>query len=440
MYAKRPKSLARALQFLSIPLLIVGIVLGTQAQFSAAASEQNDVAVTDNRFQIEFLGMVENGDGTSTWNYEVTELNGSRDLSNWVLELGDCVEVVDATAPHELVDPDPNADLSGIKWETSGFGGDDFESGVFSVRIEGPVTMGMVAVAAKGPKVAWAEVIGPVCDAGSDNACVPASDQNDVAVTENDFQIEFMDMVDNGDGTSTWSYEVTELEGSKDLSNWVLELGDCVEVVDATEPYELVDPDPNADLTGIKWETSGFGGDDFESGVFTVTIRGVVSMGTVAVAAKGPKVAWAEVTGPVCGCVTEPTPEPTAEPTAVPTAEPTAVPTAEPTAEPTPTTGYWVDFIGTWYDSSGQTTPPPEAWGTTTITATSADDTITCTYDETGMLVCDSDALHVPENDTYYDVTVSNAPGGWDVYQIGWYDASYNEGGTHEVIFYYTGN
>jgi hypothetical protein len=212
---------------------------------------------------------------------------------------------------------------------------------------------------------------------------------------------------------------VTELPRSKDLSNWVLELGDCVEVVDATAPYELVDPDPNADLSGIKWETSGFGGDDFESGIFTITIAGPVSMGTVAVAAKGPKVAWAEITGPVCGCaVAEPTPEPT--------------------AEPTPTTGYWIDVIGTWYDSSGQTTPPPEAWGTTTITLTSADDTVTCTYDATGTLVCDSDGLHVPETDTYYEVTVTNPPSGWDVYQTGWYDASYNNGSTHEVIFYYT--
>jgi hypothetical protein len=114
----------------------------------------------DNGYRITFEGVHDNGDGTSTWEYRVEELPEAQDLSNWVLELPACIVVLDAgPEPYELVDPDPNAQLSGIKWET----GDGFQSGIFSFTAEAHGNVGVVEVAAKGPDVAFGQISGPAC-------------------------------------------------------------------------------------------------------------------------------------------------------------------------------------------------------------------------------------------------------------------------------------
>lgn len=97
--------------------------------------------------------------------------------------------------------------------------------------------------------------------------------------------------------TSTWRYRVEELPVAQDLSNWVLELPSCVSVASASPNGELVSPDPNAGLNGIKWQPGG----GFVDGEFSVTLAGNVTEGDIDVAVKDPDVALGELTGPVCG-------------------------------------------------------------------------------------------------------------------------------------------
>jgi uncharacterized repeat protein (TIGR01451 family) len=114
----------------------------------------------------------------------------------------------------------------------------------------------------------------------------------------NGYQIAFRGVTHNGDHTSTWHYFVKELPGAQDLSNWVLALPDCATVVTASpEPWEVVNPDPNALLDGIKWQT----GAGFQEGEFTATLAGPLALGQTEVAAKGPDLAYGIITGPVCG-------------------------------------------------------------------------------------------------------------------------------------------
>ena len=116
--------------------------------------------ILPNCYKITFLGFTENADGTSTSRYSVEELSCAQDLSNWVLELPACTTVVGAApSPWEVVQPDPNQHLNGIKWET----GAGFESGEFSVTLTGELTTGTVHVGAKGPDVAIGLIAGPAC-------------------------------------------------------------------------------------------------------------------------------------------------------------------------------------------------------------------------------------------------------------------------------------
>ncbi|MEB3231460.1 MAG: calcium-binding protein [Leptolyngbyaceae bacterium] len=111
-----------------------------------------------NGYEVSFLG-VSYGTNTSTWSYYVEELPIAQDLSNWVLELPDCATVVSASPNGELVNPDPNAGISGIKWQPGG----GFVEGEFSVTLSGEVTLGEVDVAVKGPDVAFGILPGPTC-------------------------------------------------------------------------------------------------------------------------------------------------------------------------------------------------------------------------------------------------------------------------------------
>lgn len=133
-----------------------------------------------------------------------------------------------------------------------------------------------------------------------------ATPQDDLPMTitlDNGYRITFRGVTHNPDETSTWRYFVEELSSAQDLSNWVLALPDCTSIVTAApEPWEAVHPDPNAGLTGIKWET----GAGFQQGEFTVTLTGHWAVGTTQVAAKGPDVAHGLLAGPVCEPVERP--------------------------------------------------------------------------------------------------------------------------------------
>jgi uncharacterized repeat protein (TIGR01451 family) len=122
-------------------------------------------------------------------------------------------------------------------------------------------------------------------------------DLDDVIVLDNGYRIEFLEVEDHGDGTSTWHYYVEEMADAQDLSFWVLEVPACFDIVSATpQPWESVYPDPNAHINGIKWET----GAGFEEGEFAVTLEGPYTMGPAEVAAKGPDLAYGELPGAKC--------------------------------------------------------------------------------------------------------------------------------------------
>jgi hypothetical protein len=109
----------------------------------------------------------------------------------------------------------------------------------------------------------------------------------------NKIKVTFDGYKQNADGTSSWTYNVQEVGGGKDLSNWVL--GTNCTVLSSNIKGELVHPDPNAGITGIKWNT----GAGFSSGTFTITVSGA-RPGSVSYATKAPGVVGSTITGPIC--------------------------------------------------------------------------------------------------------------------------------------------
>lgn len=81
-------------------------------------------------------------------------------------------------------------------------------------------------------------------------------------------------------------YEVCELPGHEDLSNWVLGTGSC-EIVSSSPKngFETVKPDPNSGITGVKWNVAGHSGCQ----TYTVTTKGG-STGLIPVSTKAPGV------------------------------------------------------------------------------------------------------------------------------------------------------
>jgi hypothetical protein len=130
-------------------------------QFVTSVFEHNN---SSSCYKVSFLGFDDHEDDTSTWHYQVDELSCAQDLSNWMLELPACAIVLDASpSPWEVVHPDPNYHLDGIKWQT----GAGFESGEFNVTVSGDLTSGTVLVGVKGPDVEIFSSTGPVCDMGT---------------------------------------------------------------------------------------------------------------------------------------------------------------------------------------------------------------------------------------------------------------------------------
>ena len=136
----------------------------------AGAKTSTTAFATSNGFEVIFLGSQTNPDGTSTWRYRVNETPCAQDLSNWVLEVFDCAIVSASPEPNEVVRPDPNAKLTGVKWETGG----GFSSGEFAVTVSGPARAETIRFAVKGPDVVLGETTGPRC---GDAAAPPADPQ-----------------------------------------------------------------------------------------------------------------------------------------------------------------------------------------------------------------------------------------------------------------------
>jgi hypothetical protein len=131
-----------------------GTTAGTLVQTSGGQT-----VTLANGFRLTFLG-VTYGNSTSTWRYQVEELPRARNLSNWVLGLPACAQVVSVTPKGKLVNPDPNARIRGIKWEP----GNKFRQGEFAVTLNQRLAVGTIEVAAKGPDVARGVLAGPSCN------------------------------------------------------------------------------------------------------------------------------------------------------------------------------------------------------------------------------------------------------------------------------------
>ena len=112
----------------------------------------------NNGFRISFLGVTYE-DNSSIWRYYIEESANSQDLSNWILGLPRCARVAQMTPNGETVNPDPNARISGVKWETN----DGFQGGEFAVTLGQRFDVGVTSVAAQGPDVAQGVLPGPSC-------------------------------------------------------------------------------------------------------------------------------------------------------------------------------------------------------------------------------------------------------------------------------------
>jgi hypothetical protein len=175
------------------------------------------------------------------------------------------------------------------------------------------------------------------------------------------YKISFLEVIKKVDGTSAWRYRVEEVACAQDLSNWMLELPVCATVVDASpSPWEVVQPEPDFQLNGIKWQT----GAGFQSGEFSVLLSGQLTVGTVHVGVKGPDVATGLISGPTCDLSTTVTPAFTFTPTSTVIVDLTPTLPSTP-IEPTPT-------------APQIPTQPPPSSGTILITDNDQTLTFTC--------------------------------------------------------------
>ncbi|MCC7409500.1 MAG: hypothetical protein IT442_15660 [Phycisphaeraceae bacterium] len=108
----------------------------------------------DTQIKISFVSEIAN-----VWTYKVEELEG-RDLSHWLIDLGDCLRFVVGTSTGATVGPDGSTGYSGIKWNTP----DSFSSGEFSFTMDKDYGPGTVLVLAKaGDGFVTGEIYGPDC-------------------------------------------------------------------------------------------------------------------------------------------------------------------------------------------------------------------------------------------------------------------------------------
>ncbi len=112
---------------------------------------------------IPFIGMTDNGDGTSTWTYSVERQPCDQELEAWMIEIPACSLVASASpAPYEVVFPDPNLNKDVVSWNLS----PDFESGEFSVTLAGDLVEGQATAGLSASAVGAESLIveGPQCD------------------------------------------------------------------------------------------------------------------------------------------------------------------------------------------------------------------------------------------------------------------------------------
>lgn len=148
----------------SLLVIMAALMTATAIPSVSSASEPPyfpSRVVLGDCYVVTFVGFYYDDYGNSLWKYRVKERYGCKDLSNWVLSLPGCKVKWALPKPWEYVVEDHNTYLTGVKWET----GDDFQYGVFKVKLKGQPPIGITQVAAKaGQGVFYGEIAGPVCN------------------------------------------------------------------------------------------------------------------------------------------------------------------------------------------------------------------------------------------------------------------------------------
>jgi len=134
--------------------------------------------------------------------------------------------------------------------------------------------------------------------------CVDCADDGDyTSTTFGGFQFDYDGMVENIDGTSTWTYTITGVAPSgpqyKDLSHWVLALCNNHNVTSGTPSGWEVNTDPTLNIFGIKWdeEINKTGGVE----TFSFTLDNQYDVEPVEVAFKaGQNLHYCTIFGPSC--------------------------------------------------------------------------------------------------------------------------------------------
>lgn len=126
-----------------------------------------------------------------------------------------------------------------------------------------------------------------------------------VILTDSDgvdaYEVSFVDVSFNANGTSSWTYHVRELPTGKDLSHWNLGLCEEHGIMEGTTPGYVVGIDGSTGFYGIKWDVD----DTFSEGDFTIVLdqhyggtEGGNGIGVLAKGGKDPDTA--EIFGPTC--------------------------------------------------------------------------------------------------------------------------------------------
>lgn len=150
---------------------------------SADLPADDPVYLTDSNgnmaYAINLEGVVYNDDGTSTWTYQVQELDGGKDLSHWNLALDQSHVVMPGTTGGYDLGVDGSTGFYGIKWDVT----DEFSSGIFDIVLDKHYDAAVrpSGVLAKGGKNASTnDILAPSTEetpTGENGGCVPISDQ-----------------------------------------------------------------------------------------------------------------------------------------------------------------------------------------------------------------------------------------------------------------------
>jgi fibro-slime domain-containing protein len=179
-------------------------------------------------YQLDFLGVTYNKDGTSTWKYFVKEIKG-HNISHWMLLTDPANVVAKGTTTNAVIGKDGSTGYSGVKWNVTG----SFSEGTFdivmnshypvvsgAVLIKASDTFGLGALSSPTPWEFGCPFHGDLeaVEGTSNNAGVSSASSFDQwfkrAPGYNVTGITSITFVDNGDGTQTFATnDYTPIDG-----------------------------------------------------------------------------------------------------------------------------------------------------------------------------------------------------------------------------------